>query len=79
MRRLAPFLLAAFLLSGPAFAQGGLFETFRFEPGRALVERLLSQATGGPVAVTGLTGRFPDQIRMQRLELRDRDGTWLVA
>ncbi len=84
--RLAKLLLILILLlaaaasrSGPAAAQDKLFEGFGFNPGRALVERLLSQATGGPVAITGLGGRFPDEIRMERLELSDRDGTWLVA
>ena len=79
LRLLLSLLLGAALLTGPAAAQDKLFPGFGFDPGRALVERLLSQATGGPVAITGLGGRFPDEIRVERLELSDRDGVWLAA
>ncbi len=80
MRRwMALALILAALLGAPGPARADLADILHFNPGQALVERLLSQATGGPVSVTGLTGRFPDVFQIERLELSDRDGVWLVA
>lgn len=48
-------------------------------PGRAWIERAVPGLSGGAVALAGLDGRFPDALRVDRLELRDAAGPWLVA
>ena len=48
-------------------------------PGRRAIERLTAQLSGGVVTVTGLSGRFPGDLHIDRIELRDRDGVWLTA
>src|SRR4051812_34239653 len=47
--------------------------------GRRGLERALAQASGGRVLIEGLAGRFPDRLRVARIEMRDRDGTWAEA
>jgi translocation and assembly module TamB len=49
------------------------------DPGRRALERALAQASGGQVVLEGLAGRFPDRLRVARIQMRDRDGTWGVA
>jgi translocation and assembly module TamB len=49
------------------------------DPGRRAIERAVAQASGGQVVLEGLAGRFPDRLRIARIETRDRDGTWGVA
>ena len=46
--------------------------------GRGEVERLAGQLTGGQVVVAGLSGRFPDALRLAHAEVRDAQGPWLV-
>ena len=46
--------------------------------GRAWIEQTVSTLTAGEAVLTGLSGRFPDSLRLGRLELRDSDGLWLV-
>ena len=48
------------------------------DPGRGFIERLVPKVTGGEVAITGLSGRFPDALRLAHVEVRDKDGTWLT-
>jgi translocation and assembly module TamB len=47
------------------------------------VQRLLASAaaplTGGMVHLSGLSGRFPDALRLARLTIADAHGTWLSA
>ncbi len=47
--------------------------------GRRGLERVVAQASGGRVLIEGLAGRFPDRLRVARIEMRDRDGTWAEA
>lgn len=61
--------LAAALLVG--FANTGA--------GRAWIGRAAAEATAGGVRLEGLSGRFPDRLRLARLELRDGQGPWLSA
>ena len=46
--------------------------------GRSQVEHLATQLTGGQVAISGLSGRFPDALRLAHAELRDTQGVWLT-
>ena len=49
------------------------------DTGRRTIERIVAQASGGRVVLAGLAGHFPDRVRVARVEMRDRDGTWGVA
>jgi translocation and assembly module TamB len=48
-------------------------------PGQALIARLAGRFSGGMVMLSGLHGRFPDRLRLDRLEMHDRAGVWLTA
>ncbi|MCA7119978.1 MAG: translocation/assembly module TamB domain-containing protein [Acidibrevibacterium sp.] len=45
--------------------------------GQHAVERYAPTLTGGMVHLAGLTGRFPDRLRLGALELDDGHGPWL--
>jgi translocation and assembly module TamB len=47
--------------------------------GRAMIERVTYRLTDGNVKLTGLGGRFPSDLTLDRLELIDRGGVWLTA
>lgn len=47
--------------------------------GRALIERLTARFTDGNVQLSGLSGSFPAAIDLDRLQLSDERGVWLVA
>lgn len=49
------------------------------QPGRDLIERMVPKLTGGDVRLQGLGGFFPSALSAARVELRDREGTWLVV
>jgi translocation and assembly module TamB len=46
--------------------------------GRAVLVRQTEALTGGMVRVAGISGRFPDNFRLQSLEVRDASGPWLT-
>ncbi|NHN88524.1 translocation/assembly module TamB domain-containing protein [Acetobacter conturbans] len=48
------------------------------DPGRRFIERQVQSLTGSTVVVSGLHGRFPDAVRIGRIELRDTKGAWLT-
>ena len=48
-------------------------------PGRHLIETEANSLTGGMVKLDGLGGRFPDALRLARLQVNDAQGTWLTA
>jgi translocation and assembly module TamB len=48
------------------------------QTGRDWIERTTAQATSDSVHLAGLAGRFPDDLRLARLELRDQQGPWLA-
>ena len=47
--------------------------------GRRLIERTTAQLSGGQVMLTGVAGRFPDDLRVAHVELRDAETLWLSA
>ncbi len=49
------------------------------DPGRRLIERQTASLTGGMVKIAGLTGRFPDALRLDRIDITDAQGVWLSA
>jgi translocation and assembly module TamB len=46
--------------------------------GRAAIETLAAKFSGGDIVLQGLSGRFPDALRLAHGEIRDKDGTWLT-
>ncbi len=42
------------------------------------IENQVARLTGGEVRIARLDGRFPDALRVGRVELNDRDGLWLA-
>ena len=48
-------------------------------PGRTEAAALVGRLTGGTVRLSGLSGRFPDRLRLAHLELRDTGGAWMEA
>jgi translocation and assembly module TamB len=47
--------------------------------GRALIEHSVARLTDGHVRLAGLAGSFPTAIDLDRLQLGDERGVWLVA
>ncbi|CAH2600804.1 conserved protein of unknown function [Rhodovastum atsumiense] len=56
-----------------------VFVGLNTDAGRRLAERVTAQATGGMVVLQGLEGRFPDRLRLARVEIHDTGGAWLVV
>lgn len=70
--------LAAVLILVPVFAVLAAILLLNIDPGRRLAERLAGQLTAGQVEISGLSGRFPDALRLAHAELRDNKGAWLT-
>ena len=49
------------------------------ESGRALLVRTTTRLTDGHVQLTGINGSFPSALDLDRLQLSDDQGVWLVA
>lgn len=47
--------------------------------GQQYAASLAGRFTGGMVQLSGLSGRFPDALRVAHVELRDAHGTWLTV
>ncbi|MBB2204897.1 translocation/assembly module TamB domain-containing protein [Gluconacetobacter takamatsuzukensis] len=45
--------------------------------GRHSIARQTAELTGGAVTLDGISGRFPDALRIAHIGLNDRKGTWL--
>jgi translocation and assembly module TamB len=67
-------LLLLILLLG-----GALIITGNTGPGRAMIERMTLRLTGGHVRLTGLSGSFPQQLWLDKVQLSDDRGVWLTA
>jgi translocation and assembly module TamB len=46
--------------------------------GRHVIERRTASLTDGAVTLEGVSGRFPDALRIGHIALNDRQGTWLA-
>ncbi|GBQ97768.1 hypothetical protein AA23498_2990 [Acetobacter nitrogenifigens DSM 23921 = NBRC 105050] len=77
------------ILRGAGFTVAGLFGFVvltlvvalvgaNVDPGRRFIERQALSLTGGMVKITGLSGRFPDALHIQKIELHDAKGAWLT-
>ena len=69
------------VIAGVLFSGVMLFLLFCFytPPGHAVVASLVESLSGGRVAIRGLSGALPNHLQAGHLELRDAQGTWLVA
>ena len=81
MRRLFEGVVRAmkWLIAVPVLLIAAVLIAANTDPGRHLIETLTPQLTGGAVRIQGLAGRFPDAIRIQRLEVADDTGVWLTV
>lgn len=67
------------LLGVPIVLVLALLAAANTAPGQRLIEQEAASLTGGTVRLTGLSGTFPQALRLARLELHDARGTWLTA
>jgi len=81
MRRVGRVLLwlLGALLALPVLAVAVILIGLNIGPGRLLAELTVGRVTGGGVVIEGLSGRFPDALRLHHLEVRDAAGAWLLA
>ncbi|WP_428374398.1 translocation/assembly module TamB domain-containing protein [Lichenicoccus sp.] len=74
--------LAGLLVAAPlaliALALAVLLVGANTGPGRRLIEQQAASLSGGLVTLTGLGGRFPDELRVAHVEVHDHLGTWLT-
>ena len=67
------------LLALPVVAVAVVLIGLNIGPGRVAAELAISRLTGGAVVLEGISGRFPDALRLHHLEVRDAQGAWLLA
>ena len=72
-------IIAAVLVALPIVLCAALLVLGNTDSGRRLIEHSTDRLTSGGVLLQGLSGRFPDQLRLARLQLRDPQGLWLEA
>ena len=75
--RIVGWVLGVLILV-PVFAVLAAILLLNIDPGRRLVERLAGQLTGGQVEIAGLSGRFPDALRLAHAEVHDAQGPWII-
>jgi translocation and assembly module TamB len=80
MRTLLKFLgwVVAVLIGLPLVLILLVFVLLNTGFGRGQVEHLVGQLTGGQVEMSGLSGRFPDALRLAHAEIHDAQGAWLI-
>lgn len=80
MRRALRWLgwIVATLLGTPLLAVAALLLALNTEAGQRLAVRLVNREAGASLHLSGLSGRFPDAPRLERIELRDGAGAYAV-
>ena len=80
MRRAARWLgwIGTAGLGVPLLLAGALLLALNTGAGQRLAVRLVNREAGATLLLHGLAGRFPDALRLARIELRDRAGTYAV-
>jgi translocation and assembly module TamB len=81
MLRALKYLLFCFglLLLLVVLAVGGLFIALNTGAGRHFAEQKINRLAGPQIAITGLGGHFPADIKLAALRLNDARGTWLTG
>ncbi|MBE7159009.1 MAG: DUF490 domain-containing protein, partial [Rhodospirillales bacterium] len=67
------------MLAIPVLAVAALLVLANTNPGRQLIESQTASLTGGMVRLTGLSGRFPDRLRVSKIEVADAKGVYVTV
>ena len=67
----------AVLITVPILAVAIALIAANTDPGRRLIERSVAQLTGGTVLIEGLSGRFPDNLQIARIDIADAAGPYV--
>ncbi len=76
--RVALWALGVLLLL-PVVLAGLVLAGLNTGAGQREAARAIASLTGGTVVLDGLSGRFPDALRLRHLEIHDARGAWLIA
>lgn len=81
MRRAAKWFgwIMAVLVGLPLLLVGAVYVAANIGPGRRAIEELTPRLTGDTVRLSGLSGRFPDALRVARIQLRDPHGDYATV
>ena len=77
MKKVLLLALATLLLL-PVLATAAILIALNTAPGQALAERQIAALTSNTIIPKGLSGRFPDQLRLASLELHDPKGPYFT-
>ena len=79
-RRLVKIALVALglLLGLPLLGLVVLLIGANTDPGRRLIERAVANLSHGVVTLDGMSGRFPDSLRVEHITVSDAQGAWLT-
>ena len=66
------------LLALPVLAAGTVLIAANVDPGRRLIESEIASLSGGTVRLDGLSGRFPDALRVGQIQVSDAKGLYLT-
>jgi translocation and assembly module TamB len=80
MRRVLKWIgwIVVALIAVPVLAVAVVLIGANTDPGRRLIERETTSLTGGMLKMSGLSGRFPDELRVGHLEVADARGAYLT-
>jgi translocation and assembly module TamB len=81
MRRAGKILawIVGLLVALPVLLVVAVLVTANVDPGRRLIERLTPQLTGDLVRLSGISGHFPDALRIAHIEVRDKAGAYVTV
>ena len=79
-RRVVKWVVAIVLvvLAIPILAVALIAIAANIDPGRRLIERQTASLTGGMVRLEGLSGRFPDALRVGQIQVSDAKGPYIT-
>src|SRR5215813_13471069 len=79
-RRLVKIALVTLgVIVGPLLlALMGLLLSANTDTGRRVIERTVANLSHEMVTLDGLSGQFPDALRVDRITVRDAQGLWLT-
>ena len=72
------FVSVLVLLALPVLAVAAVLLIANTDPGRRLIERQISTLSGGMVHIDGLSGRFPDALRIGQIQVSDAKGPYVT-
>jgi translocation and assembly module TamB len=67
------------LLALPVLAVAIVLVAANIDPGRRFIQNQTASLTGGTVRIEGLAGRFPDALRVGRIEVSDAKGPYVTV